>query len=50
MNDGCRDEVDKAQEDDPAVVRVEEEGGKDQRHEQGGPRSLEEIAEGGVDE
>ena len=50
MNDGSWDEVDKAQEDDPAVVHIEEEGGKEQRYEHGGPRSLEEIGEGGVDE
>jgi hypothetical protein len=50
VNDGSWDEVDKAQEDDPAIVRIEEEGGKDQCNSHGGPRSLEEIVEGGVDE
>ncbi len=50
MNDGSWDEVDKAQEDDPAVVSIEEEGGKDQRYEYGGPGSLKEPVEGGVDE
>ena len=50
MDDGFREEIDKAEEEDPAIIGFSEKKGDGQAQEQGDPWFFEEPVDDGVEE
>jgi len=50
VNDGFREKVDKAEEEDPAIIGFHENIGNGQAQKEGDPGIFEEPVDGGVDE
>ena len=50
MNDGFREKVDEAKEEDPAIIGFHENKGNGKAQEEGDPRIFEDPVDDGVDE
>jgi hypothetical protein len=50
VDDGCREKVKEAHEEDPAISGFDKKKGKGQSQDQGDPGFFEEPVDGGVDE